>query len=65
MRPAGGSSVFQGNGTENITHYFHTLENSPARISRSSVSYNSDNFLLGYKYLVICSFLGNSPASEF
>ena len=35
-----------------ICHYFHTLENFPARISRSSVSYNSDNFLLEYKYLV-------------
>ena len=33
-------------------HYFRTLENFPARNSRSSVSYNSDNFLLEYKYLV-------------
>ena len=29
-----------------------SIENFPAIISRSSVSYNSDNFLLEYKYLV-------------
>jgi len=38
--------------TENISQYLHTLENFPARISRSRVSYNSDNFLLEYKYFV-------------